>query len=202
MAIFPESADDAMNTAIAMQESINGLNQERHAAGLQNINAGIGMHTGQLILGITGDEQRLDAATISDTVNTAARLESLTKYYKSPLLLSSQTYNSLTNKDRFHFRQLGAVRLKGKHNLLNVMECFDGQDPVIFEKKLKTLPEFYRALALYHEQDFEQAIDVFKNILTINPEDTTAGYFLRNAITYHREGIPENWTGAEEMIYK
>jgi class 3 adenylate cyclase len=202
MAIFPESADDAMHAAIAMQASVNGLNQERRASGLPLIHAGIGMHTGQLIMGITGDEQRLDAATISDTVNTAARLESLTKYYRSPLLLSRETYDNLTNKEQFHLRHLGSVRLKGKHNLLNVMECFDGQDAIIFEKKLKTLPEFNRALALYHDQEFEQAVEVFKNILTLNPEDTTAGYFLRNAITYHREGIPENWTGAEEMIYK
>ena len=49
------------------------------------------MHTGPLIMGITGDEQRMDAATISDTVNTAARIESLTKYYRSPLLLSGET---------------------------------------------------------------------------------------------------------------
>ena len=202
MAIFPDSADDAMLAAIAMQASVNGLNIERKAAGLPIINAGIGMHTGQLIMGITGDEQRLDAATISDTVNTAARLESLTKYYKSPLLLSSETFNNLANKGRFHLRHLGSVRLKGKHNLLSVLECFDGQEAAVFEKKFTTLSDFDKAMGLYHMQEFEQSINMFKNILSINPEDTTAGYFLHNAITYYHEGIPENWTGAEEMTYK
>src|SRR5207249_1583755 len=87
MAIFPENPEDALHAAINMQRAIQELNKERIAKGLPVIKAGIGMHTGPLIMGITGDESRMDAATISDTVNTASRIESLTKYYKSPLLL-------------------------------------------------------------------------------------------------------------------
>jgi class 3 adenylate cyclase len=56
----------------------------------------------------------MDAATISDTVNTAARIESLTKYYKSPLLLSDHTLQYLNGQNNFNFRHLGSVKLKGK----------------------------------------------------------------------------------------
>jgi class 3 adenylate cyclase len=55
-----------------MREAIYELNGERSVDGLPSIKTGIGMHTGSLIMGITGDEYRMDAATISDTVNTAA----------------------------------------------------------------------------------------------------------------------------------
>lgn len=202
MAIFPESADDALLAAIAMQQSITRLKHERKLLGLPPINAGIGLHTGPLIMGITGDEHRLDAATISDTVNTAARLESLTKHYRAPLLLSQETYNSLNNWQQFHTRNLGSVRLKGKQKLLNVIECFDGQEQEVASIKIATRNDFDRALNFYHEQNFEAAIDIFKRIEAINPEDTTIHYFLKNALQYQREGIPENWTGAEEMAYK
>jgi hypothetical protein len=80
MALFPDAPEDALKASIEMQGAIQDFNLERSREGLQAIKAGIGLHTGPLIMGITGDEYRLDAATISDTVNTAARIESLTKY--------------------------------------------------------------------------------------------------------------------------
>ena len=98
MAIFPDSPEDALLAAIGMQQAITELNNQRISKGRLPIKAGIGMHTGPLIMGITGDEQRLDAATISDTVNTAARIESLTKHYEASLLLSQETFHTIIKK--------------------------------------------------------------------------------------------------------
>jgi len=134
MAIFPRNPIDALHAGIEMQQAIHGLNAARVSNGLSEIRAGIGMHTGPLIMGITGDEQRLDAATISDTVNTAARIEGLTKYYHSSLLLSSNTLNHIPVPNHFHFRRLGKVLLKGKNNQLQIVECFTGDEE---EKKIK-----------------------------------------------------------------
>ncbi|HQV05862.1 MAG TPA: adenylate/guanylate cyclase domain-containing protein, partial [Chitinophagaceae bacterium] len=139
MAIFPNDAADALHAAIEMQQAVWKLNKERIKENKLPIRAGIGMHTGPLIMGITGDEQRLDAATISDTVNTAARIESLTKYYKAPLLLSSETLAAINRQFTFHIRNLGNVRLKGKHKLLTILECFDGNEPTEFDNKQQTL---------------------------------------------------------------
>ena len=136
MALFPDNPEDALKAAIVMQKAVYELNMGRQSRGLPAIKAGIGMHTGPLIMGITGDEHRLDAATISDTVNTAARLESLTKYYRSPLLLSSETLRHITNSDKYYLRQLGKVQLKGKHNLLTIVECINGYPDKELQKKL------------------------------------------------------------------
>jgi class 3 adenylate cyclase len=80
-----------------MQREVQELNKERAAKGLPSIKAGIGMHTGPLIMGITGDEFRMDAATISDTVNTASRIESLTKYYRAFILSQIRSNTSMGN---------------------------------------------------------------------------------------------------------
>jgi len=202
MAIFPESPEDALHASIQMQKAIRELNRERMAKGLPIIKAGIGMHTGPLIMGITGDESRMDAATISDTVNTASRIESLTKYYKSPLLLSQETQQHLNGHYKFHLRPLGTVRLKGKHNLLTIVECINGFEQPDFEKKLSTLSYFNDAMRHYRDQQFENAITQFQKILSIDPGDQTANFFMENASRFVRHGVPENWTGAEEMLTK
>jgi len=202
MAIFPENPEDALRAAIGMQKEVHELNKERKEAGLIPIRAGIGMHTGSLIMGITGDEFRMDAATISDTVNTAARIESLTKYYRSPLLLSDHTLQFLNVHNGFHFRHLGNVKLKGKNNLLSIIECINGFDDIQFEKKCQTLSQFTEAMSSYHDQQFENALQLFQTILTSDPDDQTAHYFLNNTKKYLREGVPKNWSGAEEMASK
>jgi len=202
MAIFPENPEDALRAAVGMQKAVHDLNKERKELGLPSIRAGIGMHTGSLIMGITGDEFRMDAATISDTVNTAARIESLTKYYKSPLLLSDHTLQYLNEQNGFHFRHLGSVRLKGKNNLLSIIECINGFEELQFERKLQTISLFSTAMSNYHEQQFENALQLFQIILTNDPDDLTAHYFLTNTKKYLREGVPKNWTGAEEMVNK
>jgi len=153
-------------------------------------------------MGITGDENRLDAATISDTVNTAARIESLTKYYRSPLLLSGETLRQIKDYDKFHLRHLGKVQLKGKHKLLSIVECINGNTESEMQKKLKTGASFNEAMNAYFDQQFENAIQLFHSILAIDPDDYTAGFFMENAVKYLRIGVPENWTGAEEMLSK
>jgi Asp-tRNA(Asn)/Glu-tRNA(Gln) amidotransferase C subunit len=67
---------------------------------------------------------------------------------------------------------------------------------------MKTLSQFNEAMSLYHDQQFENALQIFQNILTIDPDDLTAHYFLNNTKKYLREGVPKNWTGAEEMASK
>lgn len=202
MAIFPDSASDAITAAIEMQKAVQELNEERNNDNLPPIRSGIGMHTGPLIMGITGDEHRMDAATISDTVNTAARIESLTKFYKSPLLLSNETLGFINGQQHFNIRHLGNVKLKGKLKLLTIIECFDGNEPAVFERKLKTLSSFKEAMRYYNNQQFENAIRLFESIVATDPDDETVQHFMGNAIKYQQEGIPANWTGAEEMLSK
>jgi len=90
------------------------------------------MHTGSLVMGIIGDNNRLDPATISDTVNTAARIESLTKHYKASILLSESSLQTLTKPDEFNFRYLGKVQVKGKQQIIKIYECFDGDSTNLF----------------------------------------------------------------------
>ena len=202
MAIFPRHPSDALNAAIEMQKAVYDLNLQRQSEGLLIIKAGIGMHTGPLIMGITGDEHRMDAATISDTVNTAARIESLTKYYRSPLLLSGETLRQITDHDKYLLRQLGKVQLKGKNNHLSIVECINGYPGEELQKKMKTLTHFTEAMNYYKEQQFEKALQAFQIVIEIDPEDRTTNFFMENTMKHLKNGVPENWSGVEEMMSK
>ena len=95
MALFgvPEPcADDARNAVLAGVELVSVIDRwrsERLAEGLPPVEAGIGIHYGEVIAGALGDEQRLEYTVVGDAVNAAARIERLTAEYGTPLLLSA-----------------------------------------------------------------------------------------------------------------
>ena len=202
MAIFPNNAADALAAAIEIQKALRQFNSKRRSENLAAVQIGLGLHTGPLIMGIIGDMERLDAATISDTVNTASRLESLTKYYKAGILISEAAVQQIQEPHDFHLRYLGQVQMKGKHAAIGIHECFSGNELHDFQYKLETLTAFKTGMEHYINKSFEKAGDAFQQVLEFNPGDLTAKFFLNNTIRYLHHGVPENWTGVEEMLNK
>jgi hypothetical protein len=143
----------------------------------------------------------LDAATISDTVNTASRLESLTKHYNSNILLSDACLLQI-DKSKFHLRYLGLVQLKGKQEPIHVYECFSGNQADDVLKKEKTLSFFNEGINHYLTSSFESSVKAFELVTKIHPQDDTAAFFLSSAKKYLSKGVPENWNGAIEMLIK
>lgn len=202
MALFPGNASDALAAAIEMKRNIQELNSRRNLQNLSPIQIGIGMHTGSLIMGITGDKERLDATTISDTVNTASRIESLTKYYKAGILLSDATLQQIQGQEQFNLRYLGKVQVKGKSEPVGLHECFSGTREEEVLKKEKTLGLFNEGMHHYLNRSFASAIQSFQSITETDPGDLTAEFFLNNATRYLQKGVPEDWTGVVEMTNK
>jgi adenylate cyclase len=202
MAIFPGNARDALSAAVEMQLSLKELNDNRLNQNLQPIFIGIGMHSGPLIMGITGDKDRLDATTISDTVNTAARIESLTKYYKASIILSDASLQQIEDTDLFHLRHLGLVQLKGKQKPIRIHECFSGNHKNELQNKINTLEVFNEGMIKYINKSFEDAKKAFGEVTRINPEDATADFFHSKVEEIMLKGTSDNWVGIMEMNEK
>ena len=200
MAIFPGSAVDAVAAAVEMQLALNEFNNERKIKNQLPIQIGIGMHTGPLIMGITGDELRLDATTISDTVNTAARIENLTKHFKCGVILTNETLQQLSQTEKYKLRHLGLVKVKGKKNLLSIHECFNGNTELQFQMKLSTLNIFSDGMSFYLDKSFEKAATAFQNVIDADAADLTAKIFLRKATKYLNAVVPEDWMAVEENL--
>ena len=202
MSIFLDSPEDALKASIEMLKMTQLYNLERKNRGRNLLRIGIGMHTGQLIMGIIGDESRTDAATVADTVNTASRMEGLTKYYGVNLLLSEYSLIRLSGPENFNFRFLGRVQVKGKKDPVSLYECINGDTPEQMELKLESLSNFNQGVEHFFSQQFSEAEKIFSNILTYHEEDGPCKYFLEKTQKYLIKGVPDNWTGVEQMISK
>jgi PAS domain S-box-containing protein len=179
MALFSGSADDALLAGIAMLQELADYNQHRTNFGYAPISIGIGINTGSLMLGTVGGKNRMDGTVVSDTVNLAARLESLTKEYGVPLLITHHTLARLQNPTQYCIRFVEQVKVKGKSKAVAVFEVFDADKLQIKEAKLATKTIFEEGLWLYHQHCFSEAAKRFKDVLSINPKDTVARIYLK-----------------------
>ncbi|MEL6253233.1 MAG: response regulator [Bacteroidota bacterium] len=204
MAIFPQSPADALQAAIEMQKVIAIYNDERTAKGRPPIKTGIGLHTGDLMLGIIGDKNRHDTGIIADTVNTASRLEGLTKLFGASVLLSKEVLDqSLSDAEKaYQFRYLGNVQVKGKSQLISIYECLDGERADIRERKLASLDSFEKALQAYFDKQYTDAASLLKQVLAENPADKAADFYLRKAAEFMVNAPGEDWKGTIRMDHK
>ncbi|OGG96039.1 MAG: hypothetical protein A2508_03560 [Candidatus Lambdaproteobacteria bacterium RIFOXYD12_FULL_49_8] len=104
----------AFDASQKMRDALVKLNQFWAQQGKQQFRIGIGLHQGYVLQGPLGSQQRREYTLIGDTVNIAARLESLTKELKNPLLISEEVYNDLTTAQRAQMEPLGSKQVKGK----------------------------------------------------------------------------------------
>ena len=202
MALFPQSADDAVQAAIAMHSVVADYNQERRQKGFQPIGIGVGLHIGDLMLGIIGNEDRMQGTVVADAVNLASRLEGLTRVYGSSISISAPTLAQLKDPDQYKHRFVDKVQVKGKKDPVSVHEVFDGDQPEVIELKEQTKEDFEQGLCLYYDRKFSEASVKFNQVLEKHAEDRAARIYLKRSANYMVNGVPDDWTGVEVLTTK
>ncbi len=178
MALFEESPDDALNAAIELQKEVDLSNKAQG----RNIGLGIGIHFGNLILGTVGSDQRMDGTVISDAVNTASRVEELTKVYQVKILISDDGKMMLNNPENFRFRMIDEVNLRGRKAKTKLYE-------VITEDKSYSehfLSNFESAWNEYRKVNVVEAKILFEKCLENKPQDGPSKYFLKKIEEYNK----------------
>ena len=112
-----DHANRAVKSAVEMQKELKKLNRELKKEKLPQINIGIGINTGEALVGNMGSEQRFDYSVIGDDVNLASRLESSSKELGSTLVIGEKTKNQT---DGFKYNSLGTIKVKGKTEKIKV----------------------------------------------------------------------------------
>ncbi|MEQ8963356.1 MAG: adenylate/guanylate cyclase domain-containing protein, partial [Coleofasciculus sp. C2-GNP5-27] len=179
MALFSGSADDALLAGISMLQRLTEYNRNRVNSGYIPLKIGIGINTGSLMLGTVGGRHRMDSTVISDHVNLASRLESLTKEYGVSLLITHYTLARLQNPTEYHIRFIEQVKVKGKSKAVAVFEVFDSDEPHLKQSKLATKTRFEQGLLLYYQRQMQQAAQHFEGVMEMNPRDPVAQLYLR-----------------------
>jgi adenylate cyclase len=104
----------AVRTAVEMQEGVKELNAKWSKENKAQIVVGIGISTGEIIVGNIGSDQRMEFTGIGQNVNYAQRIEALTKVFSSSILVCESTYNQV--QDSIHATRYGPVEIKGKED--------------------------------------------------------------------------------------
>ncbi len=115
-----DGAWEAVQCGLEMLERLHRMNQSEIFPGIAEIRIGIGVHTGEAIVGNIGCYQKMDYSITGDTPNLASRIEGMTKVYKVPFIISEATYERV--KDRVEARFVDSTQVKGRKEFVNLYE--------------------------------------------------------------------------------
>ena len=117
----PDHAERAVRCALAMGERLGELQKKWAEEGKPVLDTGIGINTGEMVVGNMGAEgKKMDYTVIGDHVNLGARVESLTRQYNNHIIITEFTYEKV--KDIVEVNKLGSVTVKGKERPLVIYD--------------------------------------------------------------------------------
>jgi len=201
---------NAIKAAVKMLVAMEMINNSGTPLIKNKIEIGIGINCGGCILGNIGFKNKMDYTVIGDTVNLASRIESLTKFYRHPLIVSEYVYEA--TKEKYLFRKIDNVRVKGKNKpvgIYAVYSGFHGSDG----KKLRsgetadvltiahllinreTLINYNKGLQLFYMREWKLAEEYFLKALEADKKDYFSQLYLDRIKEFACTPPPDNWDG-------
>ena len=165
----------AIDCALRMLESLERLRKadERFA----DVDIGIGIATGDAIVGNLGSEHRFDYSAVGDTVNLASRLEGLTRHFQVHLLVNRQTLAEAAGN--YCAREVGLVKVKGKEQLVPIVDVAgragNGLDPTFYQR-------FNRALEHIRNGEATAANTMLQALSREAPDDALVSLYLEKIV--------------------
>lgn len=205
MAVFgapidqPDHALRACWTALDMMEELKVLQVKWEKEGKPHIDIGIGINSGDMVVGNMGSDMRFDYTVMGDNVNLSSRLEGINKEYGTHIVISENTYERV--KDRMFCRELDAVRVKGKKLPVKIYELICPKEKAAEHEGYVKL--FEEGLALYRQCRWDEAIAVFEKVHEIRPGgDPTSLIYIERCrdLKDHPPEMP--WDGVYTMTKK
>ena len=197
IALFPESPDSALKTAIGIQQVVTNFNKERNEESFPPIDVGIGLNYGTLILGTVGEQHRMDTTVIADSVNLCSRLEGLSKHYGKGIIVPFEFLDLLLDPDVYHWRYLGLIRVQGRKQPVEVAHIYDGLAEQDFNLFHSTKDRFEEALHAYRNGEYEEAMNAFRTLAREVPDDPAIFTFITQIHRLMTSGLAENWDGVD-----
>lgn len=170
MALFPGSVPEAVRATIAMIEQTRRFGT-RHPLLGSPPRLGIGVHVGQITLGLLGAADRIECTAVSDGVNITSRVERLTRTYDTDILLTRDVLEQLPDALRAQCRILGQVEIRGKHRQVEVFEVFAADpEPIRLRKKASQEP-LAEVVRMMQAGAWQRARDQLAQLVMLFPGD-------------------------------
>ncbi len=198
-ALFDVPADAAVRAGIGMWRALDEFNRRSAALSQPQLQMGIGINTGRVVLGVVGGRNRMQCSFIGDTANLASRIEQLTKFYRARLLITDHTFHSLNESNAFAIRIVDRVAVKGKNAGVQLYEVIDAEAPERRVVKLETRALLGSAMEKYFGREFKIARTAFERMCFEAPDDVVPALFAERCVRYLQEPPPEDWNGFERL---
>jgi adenylate cyclase len=179
----------AILTGLSMLESLKTFNRKQTLAGKPPFRIGIGLNTGDVVVGNIGSTQKLDYTCIGDTVNLASRLEGLTKLYGTSIIISEFTYKEA--KEGVLAREIDSVRVKGKAKPVKIYEPY--LEATRVQKEAYQI--FNDAIGLYRNRKFEDSLRMFRKTSDLLGQDTPSTLYIERCEELIKSPPGEDWDG-------
>lgn len=191
-----EHAAHAVAAALEMVEAVRHGGSSLQLAG-QPVEIGVGINTGLVSAGNFGSSKRFDYTVLGDAVNLASRLESLTKYYRCPILLAESTLRQLP--ESFHHRFIDRVLVKGRNQAVDIFEPLPAR---LRDQEERRREEIYaEAVEDYLQGRFQQAADKFAKLCAIDGQWLYRIYYDR-CLRLLADPPPLPWPGVHNHNYE
>ncbi|TYP79661.1 adenylate/guanylate cyclase domain-containing protein [Paenibacillus methanolicus] len=195
MSLFPSRTEDAIQSAIAIRKELIVYNGHRRKSGYPPVDLGIAIHKGALMMGIIGEESRMESNVISDDVSLTTRLEEASEQLGASILITRTALETMEAPERFQYRWLGRIQLDSKELPLELYDIYEGDEETARLGKDKTKALFERGVALYQEGRFFDARETFVEVIKWNRQDKAAKLYFYLCDEYYQQGTAADWNG-------
>ncbi len=196
LALFPRRAEDALRAAVAIRRELSSFNESLKASGLRPVDMGMAMHKGPLMLGIVGEEQRMEGNVISDDVNVTTALERMSDTMGASIIVTRTVFDQLRSPERFRHRKLGRIQIESKDEFLELIDVYEGDSDAERQLKDRTKAMFEKGILLCQEGRFFDARETFIEVIKANRTDKAAKLYFYLCDEYYQKGSSEGWNGA------
>ncbi|MFD1611946.1 adenylate/guanylate cyclase domain-containing protein [Sphingomonas tabacisoli] len=198
--VGPTDADNALAAANRMLMCLAKLNAKRAKQDRQPLKVGIGVSTGDVIVGNIGSAKRMEYTVIGDNVNLASRLEGANKFYGTSILISDFTRERLTRP--ILTREIDLIRVKGKDFPVAVYESLDHCREQMNGALDDMIGEYGQGIAAYRARCWTTADKAFKAALKIVPDDGPSTIYVSRCEQFAKAPPPDDWDGVWSLTSK
>ncbi len=191
-------AELACRAMLQNQERMKSLRRRWQERGLPPVHVRMAVHTGKVIVGNIGSEQRLNYTVIGDSVNVASRLEHLNRLYGTQSLISDVTF--LAVADKLVVRPIDFVRVKGRNGIVQIFEPLGFRDAMSKDELLRAeelVALSIDMLSYYRSRLWDEALPCLYQILAAYPDDGVALLFKKRCEHFLKNPPPPNWDGVD-----
>jgi adenylate cyclase len=200
---------NACEAALDMLERIDVLNKTREAEAQESgitfipINVGVGLNTGNCVVGNMGSDLRFDYSVLGDTVNLASRLEGQTKEYGFSIIVGSKT--AMAIKEKFAILELDFIMVKGKKEP-EVIYAVAGREDTMHSERFQKLRNLtIEMLACYRDRDWDGALAAIERGRKTDLADSLEhlyDMYEERLHAYQESPPPPDWNGAFQLLKK